>query len=229
MKRNEFISFFNSFYLNKYNMLETSIDIVDEKNKDEVIDIIAENIPFSFTKEQREVFCVNEDWNYMTDDPETDDWRYNITFDVNKLYDSMQFDKGDIQNIYRLCNKEGKGIYNMGIGFKYLNSNQGSPFEDEKFRFIFPDISYKSEYQKQWKFACENEEQLRLWLDKDENIKNLSDNGVFLAVITIPENFIIKGKEQVIFNENFVEKIEYKALNTLVKNDNKVYKPKFKN
>lgn len=227
MKRNDFINVFNSFYLNKYNMLETSIDIVDEKTKDEIIDIIVKNIPFSLTRDQRQFFLIKEDWDYMTDDPETDDWRYNITFDINKLYDSMQFDKGDIQNIYRLCNKEGTGIYNMGIGFKYLNSNQGSPFEDENFRFIFPNISYKSEYQKQWKFACENEEQLKLWLDKDENIKNLSDNGVFLAVITIPENFIIKGKEQVIFNENFVEKIEYKALNTLVKNDKKIYKPKF--
>lgn len=227
MKRNDFIEYFKAFNLNKHNMLETSIDIVDEKNKDEIIDMIVKSIPFSLTKEQREVFSIKEDWSYMTDDPETDDWRYNITFDVNKLYDSMQFEKGEVKEIYRLCNKEGKGIYDMGIGFKYLNSNQGSPFEDENFRFIFPDISYKSEYQKQWKFACENEEQLRLWLDKDENIKNLSDKGVLLAVVAVPENFIIKGKEQVIFNENFVEKIEYKALNTLLKNDNKQYKPKF--
>lgn len=221
MNRKKFLNSFSDFYINKYGILEQNIDSSENNpDKEKILNDFIKTLPLENKDDLYTKFNIKEDWDYMTDDPENDDWRFIVKCNLNELYDFIQVEDSHSRTIYRICDLENKGVYFKGCG-TFLNSNQGSPYEDKNFKYIFPDIIYKSDYQSKWLFACKDYDQLKIWLNNEDNIKKLSERGMLLAKITIPENFLIEGKEQVIFNKDHVKKITYHNLNTLyLKNKN---------
>lgn len=215
MNRNTFFNHFIDLNINKYGIMEQSVDSSEnEPDKIKILDTFIKTLPLDVKEDLYKIFTIKEDWDYMTDDPDNDDWRFIIKCNLNELYDNLKFDNNNDRTIYRICDVENKGVYFKGGG-TFLNSNQGSPYEDENFKYIFPDIIYKSKYQSQWLFACKDYEQLKIWLNNEDNIEKLAEKGMVLAKITIPENFLIEGKEQVIFHKDHVSKTTYHDLNTL--------------
>lgn len=112
-----------------------------------------------------------------------------------------------------------------GLGYKFLEAGM-SPHEDRNLKMIFTSISTKTSYTEQWRFACKDTEQLKLWLNNEKVINEMKDKGLMLAEITIPKDFVIEREDQVIYKMDKVVGVEFKSLCSIV--ENKVNRPKVK-
>lgn len=228
LKRQDFLKLFDPINININKDYKYCCDVQMENSStdDEVFKKFVTSFPVNIEEDQKALFKVFPDWMFMEDNPEIEGWRYQVEVNLNELYDACNIaDENDLTTIIRLCNEDNKGIYSMGLGYKFLEAGM-SPHEDRNLKMIFTSISTKTSYTEQWRFACKDTEQLKLWLNNEKVINEMKDKGLMLAEITIPKDFVIEGEDQVIYKMDKVVGVEFKSLCSIV--ENKVNRPKVK-
>lgn len=149
------------------------------------------------------VFIVAEYDHYSMED--YSELAYMIKFDPNTLFDALHSDENEEVLVYRLENKEGKGIYTIGLkDTRVVSRDQPPPFEDGDIKAIFtPEkAGFKTDYNQRWFFGFKDIEDLEKWFN--------SEIDLFLDMISIykvPKRFVVYGKKQLIFKK---EQSEFK-------------------
>lgn len=146
-----------------------------------------------------------------------------IEVNLNEIYDHIINEHnilGQNKKLYRIESQDNLGIYNAG-GFYLLseksNNKRKDPAYDDNLNHIFDSINdySASGYKTKWNFAFENIEDLKEWISDKETYINLRDDNRHFHIkeIYVPENMIIVGNKQVIFQSEkirTINKIEIK-------------------
>lgn len=226
MKRQNFLELFDPMNINKKYNYCCDIQMNNSSTDEEVFKKFIRTFPVNIEDENKSLFKVFPDWMFMEDNPEIDGWRYQIEVNLNELYDNLNIaNEKDLITIFRLCNEDNKGIYSMGLGYKFLETGM-SPHEDKNLKMIFTSMIGRTSYSDKWYFACQNIEQLKLWLNNEKIIHEMEDKGLKIAEITLPKDFVIEGEDQVIYKLDKVKGIDFKPLNSIM--ENKINRPKVK-
>lgn len=178
-----------------------NMDFPENPSKEDIDDYIRNIFPFKLNKEQLSFFKSEPDWGFMEDNEEDYDyWRYTSKVDLNEIYDILIKEKKDVNivKIYRIENKEEKGIYSVGLGYTFLKPGE-SPHKDGDISLVFRENV--TDYMRKWQFAFKNKDQIEMWLDFEDKEKLLSmkSKGLNLVEIKIDRQKIVEGNEQVIF------------------------------
>lgn len=215
MKRADFLRLFDPAYCDKSYNYTHDLDMPVQSSNEEVLKELKKAFPVNFEENQAHLFKVSPDWLFMDDNPEEEGWRYQVSVDLNDFYDSYPFEQNHAaKKIFRLCNEKGQGIYALGLGYKFLNSGS-SPHEDPELKMIFPSFFKEREYSQNWLFGFKDMEQAKQWLDNEKMIDEMHGFGLRLATLTVPENFVIEGHDQVIYRADKVISTEYSLLSSL--------------
>lgn len=226
MKRQDFLKLFDPININKEYKYCCDVQMDNSSTDEEVFKKFIKTFPVNIEDENKSLFKVFPDWMFMEDNPEIDGWRYQVEVNLNELYDNLNIaDEKDLITIVRLCNEDNKGIYSMGLGYKFLEAGM-SPHDDKNLKMIFTSMSTKTAYTEKWRFACKDTEQLKLWLNNEKIINEMENKGLKLAEITLPKDFVIEGEDQVIYKLDKVQGIEFKSLTSIVGNNIKRVKVK---
>lgn len=226
MKREDFFKLFDPLNINKDYKYCCDVQMDNSSTDEEVFKEYLKTFPVNIDDDKKDLFKVFPDWMFMEDNPEIEGWRYQVEVTLNELYDNLNIaDEKDLITILRLCNEDNKGIYSMGLGYKFLETGM-APHEDENLKVIFSSMFTKTQYTKKWHFACKDTEQLKLWLNNEKIIHEMEEKGLKLAEITIPKDFVIEGNDQVIYKTDKVVGVEFRPLHSLI--ENKINRPKVK-
>lgn len=168
------------------------------------------------------LFKFHPDWLFMEDN-DSPDWQYCFEVDLNELYD-MYFNNikdDETIKIYRIETKEGKGIYDAGLGFSLLTPGK-APYEDKGISLIFR--KENTDYMKKWKFAFKDQKQIETWLDLKDEVKiyEMVKKNLELIEIKIKKNNVVEGEDQVIFKPETIiskKKITLDFFNNKPKNN----------
>lgn len=162
---------------------------------------------------------------YEEDEDNTGEFcRFNCKVNIDQLYDLYIIHSNfnlHTKQIYRIESRENDGLYS-GV-FAKLDVDEHlhpAPFKDPAFKRIFsePGRVQDEPYQDNWYFAFSNLQDLKSWTINDDNIKQLHDHGYIIKKITLPENFMIEGNKQTIFQKKYVVYEETLNFTTLLPN-----------
>lgn len=216
MKRNQFlnqleeqIQLQKNMWLNQHGELVihtySKETISDERAQQKNIELVLKSIGI-----QENIILgskhTSPDWLLMEDE-DSDCWIYTTIINPNQIYDCLQRTNSKSLTLYRLEHeKNADGIFGIanlnGIG------NQISPYEDPQISKIFKSPIQSNKYHLNWKFACLSKEELMEWIG-DYSIEKLEKSNIIIAEIKIPEEQVIIGHKQCIFNSNHVLSTNY--------------------
>lgn len=193
-------------------------------NKDTLVDW-CDFVPVEYksNKEIRETIAslihVVPDYEEM-DIQQSEDWIYHATLNKNELFDSLPLECEKML-LYRLEDQQGVGVFENGIGLKYLNAPEtGCPEKDPMFCHIFG-TNTNQKYRKKWFFACQNFEQLKQWINT-KHLPLLEQYGIVVSVYEVSKQWVIDGSVQSIFMKSHSVKIDEFSLSVIFKQKNTV-------
>lgn len=144
-----------------------------------------------------EFFGFKADYEFM-EDYETDDWVYKLKFDPHEIYAHMPQQTVQSKVIYRLGDKEGVGVYYLGLDRFLEGSSKYAPSDS----WDVEQVLESPLRSKDWKFGCENLDDVMKWIGSDENLHSLKSKGIFLWSIEVPAQHVVEGVCQVIFRDD---------------------------
>ena len=168
---------------NILNLLEIDL-FKDIKNLETIIDL----------------FDLKKDIDYYL--LEKDVFQYNISLNLNKVYDQYVIlndtDKNN-KTIYRIENKNGESIYG-NISFDNCLENNPAPENDKNISSIFSSVD-NIDYKREWFFGFKNKNQIKKWFLNKENFNKLINKGALIVSYKVPKDFIIESDKQLIFKK----------------------------
>ena len=128
----------------------------------------------------KDLFDLKKDIDYYL--LEKDIFQYNISLNLNKIYDQYVIlndtDKNN-KTIYRIENKNGESIYG-NISFDNCLENNPAPENDKNISSIFSSVD-NIDYKKEWFFGFKNKNQIRKWFLNKENFNKLINKGALIV------------------------------------------------
>lgn len=160
------------------------------------------------------------------------------SINLNELYDHIANEHtllGQDITLYRIESADGLGIYNAGGHYLFSEESRkriNDPFYDEKLNKIFNSINdYNiNQYKNEWNFAFLKLEDLSNWIHDKQTYQNIKEDYRKFEIkqITVPENMLIIGNEQVIYKKDSIRSIK-KLKFDIIENEFMPQKSKHKN
>lgn len=121
---------------------------------------------------------------------------------------------------YRIENSEGKGAFSCGglTATKYLDNNNNLTPPEDDFEDVFGRFSNvldSSLCSNDWFFGCLSISDIDSWFNSFESVAYLKMNGCRVYKYQIDDQFIKKGKNQIIFIKEKATLISSKPLEPL--------------
>lgn len=117
--------------------------------------------------------------------------------------------------VYRVLNSKGSGMYQGGFYYDACTDENGRSDDDAHTGHIQPDPHGDSELRDKWcdldwgvrselLFGFSSLEQLQRWIHKHTWRKKMNELGGKIAVFEVPDDHLLTGECQVVFNPQAV-------------------------
>lgn len=128
---------------------------------------------------------------------------FNVSFDINELYDLIDFQSIDNQyvNLIRIEAQNGKGIYTGNRIYSECNKATPVPDFEDNINLIFSYKRHQEEYRRKWLFGFKDYSQLKKWFFDKRDIENFISKDCEVITYQVPLKSYVESTKQVIFKK----------------------------
>lgn len=139
---------------------------------------------------------------------------FNVSFDINELYDLIDFQSLDNQyiNIIRIETQYGKGIYTGNRIYSECSKATPAPDFDDNINLIFSYKRNQEEYRRKWLFGFKDYSQLKKWFFDKRDIENFINKDYEVITYQVPLKSYVESNKQVIFKKENSKVIDILSL-----------------
>ena len=121
---------------------------------------------------------------------------FNVSFDINELYDLINFQSIDNQyiNLIRIEAKNGNGIYTGNKIYSECSTRTPAPDFDDNINLIFSYKRNQEEYRRKWLFAFKDHNQLKNWFFDKRDIENFINKDCEVVTYKVPLKSYVEHK-----------------------------------